>query len=76
MEILWGSPIGEGLVREGSDSELGQSVIGLACDNKATGEEAMQELLPNIELFYNRKRRHSALGYRGPAQYEEHERMS
>ena len=35
-------------------------------------EEARQTLFEYIEVFYNRKRRHSSLGYRSPAQYELH----
>lgn len=36
----------------------------------ATREQAQQSLFEYIEVFYNRKRRHSALGYRSPAEYE------
>jgi len=36
----------------------------------ATREEARQSLFEYLEVFYNRKRRHSALGYQSPAQYE------
>lgn len=35
-----------------------------------TREEARQSLFEYIEVFYNRCRRHSHLGYRSPAQYE------
>jgi len=34
-------------------------------------EEAQKELFRYIELFYNRKRLHSYLGYRSPAKFEE-----
>jgi putative transposase len=37
----------------------------------ATHDEARQDLFAYIELFYNRKRRHSALGYLSPVQYEQ-----
>lgn len=35
-----------------------------------TREAAKQSLFEYIEVFYNRKRRHSALGYVCPAEYE------
>jgi len=36
----------------------------------ATRSEAKQEIFEYIEVFYNRKRRHSANDYRSPADYE------
>ena len=36
----------------------------------ATREEARQDIFEYIEVFYNRKRRHSTLGYDSPAEYE------
>jgi transposase InsO family protein len=36
----------------------------------ATRAEARAELFESTEVFYNRVRRHSALGYRSPAEYE------
>ena len=39
-------------------------------DFKST-DEAYRSLFEYIEVFYNRVRRHSSLGYRSPAQYEE-----
>jgi transposase InsO family protein len=36
----------------------------------ATREEATQEIFEYIEVFYNRQRRHSTLGYHSPAEYE------
>jgi putative transposase len=36
----------------------------------ATREEARQSIYEYIELFYNRQRLHSALGYRSPVEYE------
>lgn len=36
----------------------------------ATRNEARLALFEYLEVFYNRKRRHSALGYRSPAEYE------
>jgi putative transposase len=36
----------------------------------ATRDEARQDIFEYIEVFYNRKRRHSSLGYDSPAEYE------
>jgi transposase InsO family protein len=36
----------------------------------ATREDAKQDIFEYMEVFYNRKRRHSALGYDSPAEYE------
>jgi transposase InsO family protein len=36
----------------------------------ATRAEAKQEIFEYIEVFYNRKRRHSANDYNSPADYE------
>jgi putative transposase len=36
----------------------------------ATREEATQDIFEYIEVFYNRRRRHSTLGYDSPAEYE------
>ena len=35
-----------------------------------TRAEATQSIFEYIEMFYNRQRRHSALGYRSPVSYE------
>ena len=35
-----------------------------------TREEATQDIFEYIEVFYNRQRRHSTLGYHSPAEYE------
>ena len=37
----------------------------------ATREEARRSLFDYIEVFYNRSRLHSTLGYLSPVQYEE-----
>ncbi len=36
----------------------------------ATREEAPQDIFEYIEVFYNRQRRHSTLGYDAPAAFE------
>ncbi|GAB2715383.1 hypothetical protein GCM10027018_24880 [Paenibacillus thermoaerophilus] len=41
------------------------------CKRFRTKEQARQEIFEYIELFYNRKRIHSALGYLSPAQFSE-----
>jgi len=40
-------------------------------EDYATWEVARQSLFEYIEVFYNRQRRHSSLGYKSPAEYEE-----
>jgi putative transposase len=35
-----------------------------------TREEARQEIFEYLEVFYNRQRCHSTLGYRSPAEFE------
>ena len=37
----------------------------------ATRAEAMVDAFEYIEVFYNRKRRHSTLGYKSPVQFME-----
>jgi putative transposase len=39
-------------------------------EHYATRKEANESIYPYIELFYNRQRLHSSLGYRSPAEYE------
>jgi len=41
-------------------------------EDYATREEAKASVFEYIEVFYNRQRRHSALGYESPERYEEH----
>ena len=44
----------------------------LTClEDYATREEGRQSLFEYIELFYNRVRRHSALGFVSPAEFEQ-----
>ena len=40
-------------------------------ENYKTREEVQRGLFEYIELFYNRKRRHSAIGYMSPMEYEQ-----
>ena len=40
-----------------------------------TRAEARQDIFHYIEIFYNRKRRHSAIGYMSPAQFEQSLKM-
>jgi putative transposase len=40
-------------------------------EDYVTHEQAKASLFYYIEIFYNRKRRHSALGYQSPHQYEQ-----
>jgi putative transposase len=40
-------------------------------EDYATREEAKASIFEYIEVFYNRKRRHSTLGYVSPAEYEQ-----
>lgn len=39
--------------------------------NYATHEEARQHIFEYIELYYNRQRKHAAIDYKSPLQYEE-----
>src|SRR5262249_27649049 len=40
-------------------------------EDYAHGEQAKASILEYIEVFYNRQRRHSTLGYVSPAEYEQ-----
>ncbi len=39
-------------------------------ENYATREEAKKSIFDYIEIFYNRLRKHSFLGYQSPEQFE------
>jgi len=56
MESFWGT-----LKEEG----IGQEIF-------SSREEAKTALFDYIEVFYNRKRRHSSLGYLSPVDFEKH----
>jgi transposase InsO family protein len=42
-------------------------------EDYATRAEARASIFEYIEVFYNRQRRHSSLGYLSPAEYEQSE---
>lgn len=42
----------------------------------STREEVRSDIFDYIEVFYNRRRRHSHLGLLSPADYEERERLN
>lgn len=41
-----------------------------------THEEAKQEIFWYIEMFHNSRRRHASLGYKSPAEYERHAKLT
>lgn len=41
-----------------------------------TRDEARQDIFEWIEVFYNRQRRHSTLGFRSPAEFEAIDRVA
>ena len=59
IESFWGT-----LKAEGIDQTMYQS-----------REEAQVALFDYIEVFYNRKRKHSSLGYLSPVEYEKQEKV-
>ena len=57
------------------DNAVAESFFGtlkteLVDDDYRTRQEARQSLFEYIEVFYNRQRRHSYLGYVSPTEYE------
>ncbi len=42
----------------------------------ATRREAKAKIFEYVEMFYNRRRRHSSLGYKSPAEFEETKKVS
>ena len=40
-----------------------------------THRDAKDKLFDHIEVFYNQQRRHSAIGYASPAEFEKAERL-
>jgi transposase InsO family protein len=57
-------------VMEAFWSTLKMELIYRQEEEFATPEQARADLFDYIEVFYNRQRLHSALGYRSPAQFE------
>ena len=45
-------------------------------ENFLTREEAKAKIFEYIEVFYNRQRRHSTLGYLSPVEFEEVNKVS
>jgi putative transposase len=41
-------------------------------ENYQTREQAKQSIFEYVEVFYNRQRRHSTLGYVSPTDFEKH----
>ena len=59
------------IARDSSDTLFFRIGVSLACTNWQTREGARRAIFRYIETWYNRKRRHSTLGYLSPAAYEE-----
>jgi len=53
---------------EGTDGSFKRELVHH--EAYATREEARASLFEYVEVFYNRVRRHSTLGYVSPAEYE------
>ena len=45
-------------------------------ENFLTREEAKAKIFEYVEVFYNRQRRHSTLGYLSPVEFEEVNKVS
>ena len=69
--IAWG--MGSGLTQELATAALSFHTLKTEIvyhRRYLTREEARQDIFEWIEVFYNRVRRHSTLGYRSPAEFE------
>jgi putative transposase len=58
---------------EGADGSFKQELVHR--ETYMTREEARRSLFEYIEVFYNRRRLHSTLGYVSPVQYEESRKL-
>jgi transposase InsO family protein len=78
QELLKGHGITPSMSRKGDcwDNAVGESFIGTLKIEKVnrcrfrTREEAKREIFEYVEMYYNRKRAHSSLGYMAPYEYE------
>jgi len=79
QKLLRGYGITQSMSRSGNcyDNAYMESFFGTLKTELVHGEryrtrmEARLSIFEYVEVFYNRQRRHSALGYRSPEQYEE-----
>jgi len=79
QDLLRGYGITQSMSRSGNcyDNAYMESFFGTLKTELVHGEryrtrmEARLSIFEYVEVFYNRQRRHSALGYRSPEQYEE-----
>jgi transposase InsO family protein len=80
QSLLAGHGIEPSMSRKGNcwDNAVVESFFGtlkrelVHHESYASHGEARRSLFEYIEVFYNRKRRHSTLGYRSPAEFEAH----
>ena len=78
QSLLAGHGIEPSMSRKGNcwDNAVVESFFGtlkrelVHHERYASHEEARRSLFEYIEVFYNRRRRHSTLGYRSPAEFE------
>jgi transposase InsO family protein len=60
-----------GNVFDNAAMEAWNSTFKTECGERfATNAAAEEAVFDNIEVFYNQQRRHSAIGYKSPAEYE------
>ena len=84
QEVLASNGAVVSMSRKGNcwDNALAESFFGtlkkelIHGESFKTREQAVSAIFEYIELFYNRQRRHSKLGYQSPAEYEEKNKNS